>query len=226
MRTNRFMLSIVIFLLISVLGCSSEIERYSKKPDPSDYGNTKANQAKNENLITFGTNHIDEQQHVNSTLAYSNDLSNAISSIEGVGDARVFVTDKNVYVAVVLDATGRNYALSRSYMYQGASSEKESFPSQSDIAINPFRDFISVNDSSQLTAAFKQRIANMVFAKVNNIEEVHISANLDFIYFMDEFAQAAWAKEPLEKYMNQFNILVQYHFDNGKVMPGSLKHYR
>lgn len=211
-------------ILLAITGCSSEIERYSKKLDSSDYGSLQARKTQNEQMITFGTNHIDINQHVNHTVLYSKELSRAITSIGGVGDARVFLTDKNAYVALVLDSTGRNFAKSKNATKQDTSTQTPLAPNT--ITDNPFRSYVTVNDSSQLTDRFKQTVADKVFELAPTVEEVHTSANLDFMFYMDEFAQVAWGNEPLDTYLKQFNILVQHQFANGSVMPTSLKYYR
>lgn len=225
MRNMRWLLTLSLVMLLLVAGCSSEYKRYSKQLDDSDYGSLQAQQEQKGKMITFGTNHPDDNQHINSTVQYSKKISSAVSSIGGVGTARVFLTDKNAYVAVVLDNTGRGYAKSKDYIQQNTSTNNNTIAPNT-ITNNPFKHFISVNDSTQLTDRFKQTIADTVFARAPEIEEVHISANLEFMFYMDEFAQAAWANEPLDTYMKQFNILVQHQFANGLIMPTSLKYYR
>lgn len=216
-----FALCFVLILLIS--GCSSEIERYSKKLDKSDYGSVQAKQEQKGKIISFGTNHIDDDQHINHTLKYSSKLSSRLHSIAGVANARVFLTDKNAYVAVVLDNTGRGYAKSDKYIVPDTSTEPIA---PNTITNNPFKKFISVNDNTQLTDPFKQTIADKVLELAPEVEEVHISANVNFMFYMDEFAQVAWANEPVDKYLKQFNILVQHQFANGMIMPTSLNDYR
>ena len=224
MRIMRLLSTFCFVLLLLVTGCSSEVERYSKKLDDADYGSLQAKQAQQGRLITFGTNHPDDNQHVNNTVHYNTKISSALGSIGGVGDARVFLTDKNAYVALVLDHTGRGYAISNQYIKQDTTPSDNKAPNS--ITNNPFKNFISVNDYTQLTDRFKQTIADKVFELAPEIEEVHISANLNFMFYMDEFAQAAWGDKPLDPYLKQFNILVQHQFANGLIMPTSLSDSR
>ena len=224
MRNMRLILASIFVLILLTTGCSSELERYTKKFDKSDYGSLQAKQAQKGKIITFGTNHIDDKQHINNTLQYSNKLARAIGSIPGVADARVFLTDKNAYVSVVLDNTGRGYAKSKEYIIQDTTTAQNIAPNT--ITNNPFKNAISVNDDTQLTERFKQTIANKVFELVPEVEEVHTSANIKFMFYMDEFAQVAWGNESLDTYLKQFNILVQHQFANGMIMPTSLNDYR
>ena len=224
MRCMRLLSIFCFVLLLLTAGCSSEIERYSKKLDDSDYGSSQAKHAQNGKLITFGTNHPDDKQHDNTTVHYNPKISDALGSIGGVGAVRVFLTDKNAYVALVLDNTGRGYAVSKQYIRQDTTPFDNKAPNT--ITNNPFKNFISVNDNTQLTDRFKQTIANKVFELAPEVEEVHISANLNFMFYMDEFAQAAWGDKPLDPYLKQFNILVQHQFANGLIMPTSLNDYR
>ena len=224
MRNMRLIFALCFVLMLLMAGCSSEIERYTKKLDKSDYGSLQAQQAQKGKIISFGTNHVDDNQHINHTVQYSNKLSGVIASIAGVADARVFLTDKNAYVAVVLDNTGRGYAKSNKYIMQDTSNINNMAPNT--ITNNPFSNYISVNDNTQLTDPFKQTVADKVLEFAPEVEEVHISANVKFMFYMDEFAQVAWGNEPVDTYLKQFNILVQHQFANGMIMPTSLNDYR
>ncbi len=94
------------------------------------------------------------------------------------------------------------------------------------IAENPFHSYMTVNDSSQLADKFKQRVTDTVKKFAPTVQEVHISANKEFMYYMDEYAQEAWGNRPLDPWIDHFNILVQHQFSGGKVMPQSLKHLK
>ncbi|MCR8657041.1 YhcN/YlaJ family sporulation lipoprotein [Paenibacillus endoradicis] len=224
MRNMRQIFALCFILMLLVAGCSSEVERYTKKYDKSDYGSLQAKQTQKGKMISFGTNHIDDNQHINNSVQFSKKISTALSSIAGVADARVFLTDKNAYVAVVLDNTGRGYAKSNKYITQDTSTDSNIAPNT--ITNNPFKNFISVNDNTQLTDPFKQTIADKVFELAPEVEEVHTSANIKFMFYMDEFAKVAWSNESIDTYLKQFNILVQHQFANGMIMPTSLNDYR
>lgn len=221
LNVRLVLLSSLCCILLS--GCAQEYERYTKKTDESDYGSIYAKREQEGKMITYGTTHTDDQHHVNTTVSYSNEISRAVASIKGVGDARVFLTDKNAYIALVLDTTGRGMVKSAPAAERDSSSQY-SKTAPNTISENPFRSYMTVNDSSQLSDKFKHTVADTVKKLAPTVQEIHISANKDFMYYMDEYAQVAWGNRPLDPLIDHFNILVQHQFSGGKVMPQSLKY--
>jgi len=222
-RIFRWLLPLSVCIILCS-GCS-DIERYTKDSSNSGYGSSHPQDEQQDNMTSFGTTHTDNQQHVNHTVAYSNEISRAVSSIKGVGDARVFLTDKNAYVALVLDSTGRGMVKSAPAAERDSNSEYSKVAPNS-IAENPFHSYMTVNDSTQLSNKFKQKVTSTIKKLSPTVQEVHISANKEFMFYMDEYAQEAWGNRPLDPWIDHFNILVQHQFSSGKVMPQSLKNLR
>lgn len=217
---------ILLFLISLVTGCSSDLERYSKPLRSSDYGSLKAKKAEQSQLKALNVQEPDITSSNTGSTSYSSMLAKHVSSIPGVGDARVFTVDEHAYVALVLDYTGQGMLKSKQSGEREIKTNETPLTAQPSIHNNPFRFFITVNDNSQLSERFIRIVSEAIQAKQPSIQQVHISANKDFMYYMDEFAQVAWAGESLEPYAEQFNTLISHQFYGGKVMPTSLKYYR
>lgn len=245
----KLMKSALLLSLIVMLsaGCSAgiadELSRYTKPLRSSDYGSLKAKKAEQGKLnalqeqssATKSTPLSDQlsQQAGNreliSNISYSNKLSNHVDSIAGVADARVFTAQGHAYVALVLDHTGQGMLKSQESGERDIGTRSVltgPSTSQQSIHNNPFRFFLTVNDTSQLSDRFIRTVTDSVKAKEPSITNVYISANKDFMYYMDELAQLAWAGESLEDYAEQFTILIEHQFFNGLEMPTSIKHDR
>lgn len=231
-KIKAILLIIVIAALAS--GCSQgikyEMSRYTKPLRGSDYGSLKAKkheQQQQQQLNALGVNDKpDKLPHEIKSASYSSELSNHVSSVRGVADARVFTADQHAYVALVLDNSGQGMLKSKPSGEREAGTNQIPYTAENSIHNNPFRFFLTVNDTSQLSDRFVRTVTESVKTLQPSIKEVHISANKEFMYYMDEFAQVAWGGESLEPYLDQFNILINHQFFNGKIMPNSLKYYR
>lgn len=255
MKQLKIVVLMLVFLLLST-GCSEDLHRYSKPLRSSDYGSLKAKKAEqaeldhNRILPELEAHLASPLPPASEEPDYSSELANLVSSIPGVADARVFTAGSNAYISVVLDYTGQGILKSKpsgdredartrldtgqwdlkdeaqDAREHGDASNMTPLTNESSIHNNPFRYYLTVNDNSQLSDRFLRTVTDSVQAKQPSIENVHISANKEFMYYMDEFAQVVWGGESLQAYEKQFKILIDHQFFNGKVMPTSLKYYR
>lgn len=228
-------LSIVaVCLLLSCMsaltGCSkgveTELERYTKPLRSSDYGSLQAKKADQIELNMLDKPNLSPKQHQAGAVSYSYPLTNAVNAIDGVGDARVFVADRIAYIGVVLDNTGQGILKEKPSGERDSSVINEPITAPMSIHNNPFKSYLTVNDNTQLSDLFVQTVTDTVKQQHNEITEVHLSANKEFMYYIDEFAQVVWGGQSIDPYIDQFNILINHQFFNGKVMPTSLKYYR
>jgi len=230
---RRLGLSVPVLLLaclLAITGCSkgaeTELERYARPLSTSDYGSLKAQRTEQSEFRALEQPSRDPKQHKAGMVSFSYNLTDAVNAIGGVGDARVFVADNIAYIGVVLDNTGQGMLKSKPSGERDSSVINEPVRAPMSIHNNPFESYLTVNDNSHLSDLFVQRVTDTVKEHQNTITEVHVSANKEFMYYIDEYAQVAWGGQAIDPYIDQFNILINHQFFNGKVMPTSLKYYR
>jgi len=229
-RLCTFVPLILLACLLTITGCSTgaknELQRYTNPLRSTDYGSLKAKRTEQPEMKSLEQQNRNPKLHQAGTVSYSYDLTNAVNSIGGVGDARVFVADHIAYIGVVLDNTGQGIVKSKPSGVRDSSIINEPIKAPMSIQNNPFKSYLTVNDTSQLSDLFVQDVTDTVKQLQNTISEVHVSANKEFMYYIDEFAQVIWGGQSIDPYIDQFNILINHQFFNGKVMPTSLKYYR
>lgn len=229
-RLCTFVPVILLACVLTITGCSTgaknELQRYTKPLRSTDYGSLKAKRTDPSEMSILELQNRKPKQHHAGAVSFSYDLTNAVNSIGGVGDARVFVADHIAYIGVVLDNTGQGIIKSKPSGERDSSVINEPIQAPMSIHNNPFKSYLTVNDTSQLSDLFVQDVKNTVKLQDNTISEVYVSANKEFMYYIDEFAQVAWGGQSIDPYIDQFNILINHQFFNGKVMPTSLKYYR
>jgi hypothetical protein len=71
----------------------------------------------------------------------------------------------------------------------------------------------------------KQTVAVKVRELAPAVQEVHISANMDFVNELNEYAKQAWMNHSLTPWLQDFNTLVKYQFAGGNIMPQQIKDY-
>ncbi|MBH5320183.1 hypothetical protein I6N90_20465 [Paenibacillus sp. GSMTC-2017] len=196
----------------------------------SDYGSRKAHDPKTIKARAYGTLSKDSSQHNNSFFEYSSMMSQKVSSLNGIASAIVMLTDKNAYVGIMLDwtavgtkgsggteeqnNTGLNGGVYNSDTGQSAGNGR--------VLVSPYNSYFSVNDHNNLSPELKQTIAELIRQHVPTVKEVHISANMEFVNYFNQFAKEAWGGRSLTPWIDSFNTVVQYHFAGGNVMPSPI----
>jgi len=177
----------------------------------------------------YGSTTADPRQHDNRWVEYSSLLSREVSRINGVAGAIVMLTDKNAYVGIMLDWTGvgtvKNGGDSRTDQDMGGSGDGvynndtgSPYWDGRQVA-TPYNSYFTVNDHHDLSEELKQTIAGVVRGLAPRVEEVHISANMEFVNELNEYAKEAWAGRPLTPWIDAFNTLVKHQFAGGKTPP-------
>jgi len=217
-------------LAVLPAGCTA----YKNKFESStyDYGSRKAGEPKMSGARMYGSKTADPRQHDNRWVEYSSLLSNEVSRVNGVAGAIVMLTDRNAYVGVMLDWTGvgtvKDGGDRRTDQNMGGSGEGvynydtgSPYWNGSQVA-TPYNSYFTVNDVGDLSEELKQTIAARIRALAPKIEEVHISANMDFVNELTEYAKEAWARKSLTPWIDAFNTLVKHQFAGGKTPPTPL----
>ncbi|MHA6480477.1 hypothetical protein ACX1C1_00850 [Paenibacillus sp. strain BS8-2] len=193
----------------------------------SDYGSRKQNDPKMNGVKSYGSMSSGKLQHDNSFFEYSSVLSNKLSSLNGVANAIVMLTDKNAYVAILLDWTasgttskGGTHEQNNTGSNGGVFNIDSGTPySNTNALVTPYNSFFTVKDHNNLSHELKQTIANSIRENSPMIQEVHISANMEFNNYFVQFAQEAWAGRSLKPQVESFNKVIQYEFDGSTDRP-------
>lgn len=213
--------SMLIFtIVLTIFGATAC--GYTDKFQKSDYdfGSQEADDPKNGGPTLYGSTTGNPAQHRNKSLQYSAELSRAAASVNGVGNAVVFATDKNIYAAITVDNTAVGTRNKGNIDEQISSGRTQSIKkleamewNKADVA-RPFNSDTTVHSPELLSAEFKQAIAKKLREAEPGKEEVHISANMDFVNQMTDLAQQAWLGRELQPYVSQFNEMVQAQFSS------------
>lgn len=220
-------------LCISITGCN-----YTRRVQDSDYdyGSQQKGDPKMVGPRLYGSQTGRSNQHSNRYFEYSSMLSREVGAINGVATAIVMLTDKNAYAGIALDWTAvgtkrSGGAASREQdntgTNEGVYNARDGTPYYNNQKlITPYNSYFSVNDLNELSGELKQTIAARIRQFVPKVEEVHISANQEFVNEMVDYAKIAWAGKPLEPWTGAFNTFVNYQFGNGKKLPISINELR
>lgn len=233
-RSRAALLAILSFLLcMSITGCN-----YTRRVQDSDYdyGSQQKGDPKMMGTRLYGSLTGKADQHSNRYFEYSSMLSREVDTINGVATAIIMLTDKNAYAGIALDWT----AVGTKRSGGAASREQDNTGTNEGVynardgtsyynnqkLITPYNSYFSVNDLNELSGELKQTIAAKIRQFVPRVEEVHISANQEFVNEMVDYAKIAWAGEPLAPWTDAFNTFVDYQFGNGKKLPISINELR
>lgn len=214
-------------LLIVLTACSY---KETAQHTDSDYGSRKSGDPKMQGIKAYGSTSGGPVQHDNTFFEYSSILSNKVSSLNGVANAIVMLSDKNAYAAILLDWTAagtkskggteeQNNTGSNGGVFNIDSGTPYSSPYS---LVTPYNSFFTVEDHMDISHELKQTIANTIRENSPMVQEVHISANMEFNNYFVEFAKEAWAGRSLTPWVDLFNKVIQYEFDGGTERPAPI----
>ncbi|MFD0962033.1 hypothetical protein [Paenibacillus chungangensis] len=215
-------------LLLSVpAGCN--YEQLAQQSD-TDYGSRQPGDPKMMGAKAYGPNTGNPDQHHNGFFEYSSMLSRRVNALNGIAGSIVMLTDKNAYVAILLDWTAvgttnkrgteeQNNTGTTDGVYNADNGSPFGNPRR---VVSPYNSYFTVEDHNNLSPELKQTIASRIREYVPSVQEVHISANMELVNYFNEFAKEAWAGRSLLPWVQQFNTVVQFHFDGGAVRPEAI----
>lgn len=224
MKKKAILLLALALVAACLSGCSYKQEL--QKSD-ADYGSRKSGDPKSIGVPSYGAASSNPHQHENAFFEYSSILSNKVSSMNGIAAGTVMLTNKNAYVAILLDWTAVGTTAEGGVTEQNNTGTNEGVYNidtgtpygNGRVAASPYNSYYTVNDHHNLSHELKQAIANLIRSEVPMVQEVHISANMEFVNYFNEFAKEAWGGRPLSPWTDLFNTVVQYYFAGGTVMP-------
>lgn len=194
-----------------------------------DYASRASNDPKMTHVRSYGSVTGNPRQHENNYFEYSSILSKKVAALPGINTALIFLTDKNAYVAIMTDwtATGtkaRGGARTKEQDNTGTTDGVYNIDTGSSKWDNrqvatPYNSYFTHKDYSDISSELRQVIGDTVRRSLPHVQEVHISANREFVNQSLEFAKVSWAKKPLTPLTSDFNKLVEYIFGQGNEVP-------
>jgi YhcN/YlaJ family sporulation lipoprotein len=217
MAHKIFRFALVISVVLSISACSYQ-QKY--EGGPKDYGTRKAGEYNEEGGTAYGLKLSGGDNHNNSSMHYSQSLSDLVTGIDGVGTSVVMLTDRNAYVAIVIDLTATGTignGESRETDNRGNSlgmynTETGSSYADPNFLVTGINSYYTIYDHEQISGDLKQRIAEALRRKVPHVMEVHISANRDFINQMNVYSIEARKGHSLRPYVQEFNQVATRFF--------------
>lgn len=212
MRSNRI-LPLALTVLLAAAWCAGCMNPNGERRSATNYGSQKDAPEETGERAYGSQQHGGILIHENSKLAYSRGLSDAVSNIPGVYSAAVMLTDRNAYIAVMVDntATGTiggdapmetNNTGTSQGDYNAATGSPYADPRQ---LATGFNSGYTTEHEEHLSHPFKQTIALTVRRLQPTVHDVFISANRGFVNQMNAYAQKAWSGNSLDSYVNDFN---------------------
>lgn len=223
------MLNINMQLLIKWMACLSLTAGLSAcsyqqhfENSSSDYGSrTSMNEATG--FRTYNTQ-LKAADHNNHTMAFSQATSDVIDDMKGIRTSFVIITDKNAYVAILLDGTatgmkgkGTSNRSDRTIAQSGIDHHSDVTQSlkPGDIVMDKYS-FPTIPNPQDLSSELQTELTQTVRKMHPNITNVFISANQQFINQFSQYAHEAWRGVSLSPYVPDLNNLVKNHFgDHG-----------
>ena len=222
---KKISLMLIIFAVgIGLIGCSDKVKVENTN---YEYGSKKSNELKMQGGKAFGSSNLSPNQHNNAFFEYSNEISSKISTMYGIGSATVMLTDKNAYVAILLDQSATGTRSGRDKPVQNNDSpysgiyglSNGSMPAKPRALARYYNSDFTVEDHKNISDGLKQTIALEVRRLAPTVQEVHISANMLFVNKFVQFAREAWGGRSLTPWLDDFNTTVQYIFADGVKEP-------
>ncbi|RED64710.1 hypothetical protein [Cohnella lupini] len=227
MSARRSCALIAVALMLGLLTACNYKSYFQKSGN--DYSSRNVNDPKMMHVRSYGKLTADPKQHENRYFEYSSALSNKVASLPGINTALVFLTDKNAYVGILTDwtATGtearggpRTHEQDNTGTTEGVydvSSGSTKWDNRQ--VATPYNSYFTHKDYTDLSSELRQVIGDNIRASFPRAQEVHISANREYVNQSLEFAKVAWLKKPLAPLTEDFNTLVQYTFGMGNKVP-------
>jgi hypothetical protein len=219
-------------VILTLLCACNYVSHYQKSN--YDYASRAKNDPKMTRVRSFGNTTGNPKQHENKYFEYSSAISNKVASLPGINTAIVFLTDKNAYVGILTDwtATGtRARGGSREQDNTGTTEGVYNVSNGSSKWDNrqvatPYNSYFTHKDYTDLSTELRQVIGDTVRGMHSRVQEVHISANREYVNQSLEYAKVAWNNKSLSEITPAFNTLVQYTFGYGNAIPLPLNQNR
>lgn len=200
--------------LVALTACN-----YQKKFEsgPSDYGSR--NEAHEKNFRTYNTQ-LRAADHNNTRLEFVQSTTDAVDDLKGVRSSFVFVTDKNAYVAIVLDNTATGTKGKGTILFSDRTIASPGVDHHSNVSyalppgyvVMDKYSFDTIPNPQDISSEFVQELSARVAQYHPTVNNVFVSANQQFINRLSVYAHESWRGQPLQPYVDEFNALANDHF--------------
>lgn len=221
--TTMFRISIRLFttviLIMALTGCNSENTSQGTDTGTGDgYRQLSTNRSgvANPGWDNPRNNNFNSD-HSNARMEISNQIADAISSMDEVDTATVLITNQNAYVAVVLD-NGTGYGSTNlGNSISGKAGPKMTPNSAGSNATTDRMGRRGAGSGDEgVTDDLKAKIAEKVRSIEPNIDQVYISANADFVGRMRGYGERFQNGQPIRGMIIEFNNLVKRIFPSAE----------
>lgn len=218
----------MIFLLLTLSACGTNGKEYRGDRDNSTSSNFGAHVEKAEqHERSYQVQQLSGPvTHNNTTLEYSQYLSDQLHTMDGVNTAFVMITNQNAYVALMMDSSAigtkgltketTNSGTDEGY-YNANNPYDDSLPSN--VLNNGNNSYETAIHHDLLSHRFKQAIAEKLRVLKPDLMDVYISANRDFLNKMNTYAQESFKGRSLLPLLTDFNQTVTRVFGTAQVLP-------
>ncbi|PYI49973.1 YhcN/YlaJ family sporulation lipoprotein [Paenibacillus flagellatus] len=210
-------------LLAAVAACLNACS-YQKhfENSPSDYGSRT--EAKEQTGYRTYNTMLKAADHTNNRLEFVQATSDVVDDLKGIRSSFVFVTDKNAYVALVVDNTATGMKGKGTILFSDRTIASPGVDDHSDISnvlppghvVMDKYSFDTIPSPHDLSSELTRSVSERVRQNHPDITNVFVSANQQFINRMSGYAHEAWRGRSLQPYVPEFNAIVSDHFgDHG-----------
>lgn len=178
---------------LSLMACNATNQNANDDKATNNNTDTNEDQGMEENANNDGDRKLEVAQ----------DAADRIMELDGVESANVIITDQNAYAAVVLDGDPVDNDETDTN-----TSDTENTDTNEDAGMN------NDNDSPEqmLSPDLEDKIADKVREANDEIENVYVSLNPDFVERMTGYVDQINAGEPVEGFFGEFTEAIQRVF--------------
>lgn len=218
---------IAVVFVISLIGCANydrdgivESRRMTDNVNINRAGPLNYNKTDNLNGEVPGNT----ANHQNTRVEASQELAELIADMQEIETANVLLTDRNAYIAVVLDddhnanrggmnrsqeGTSRNRSDRNTADYQLKLNRQAN---RDDARLDNTRMRREFDQAQDVATDLKDRIAAIVKDHSPHVRNVYVSANPDFMDRVNGFIDQIQAGNPVRGFINEVNTTVERMF--------------
>lgn len=222
---NKLLSSILTILLLSTMIAGLTGCEYQKKYEQSNYSmGTRSKQEQHESRA-YGYMHQGGNHHDNQAMSYDIDTGTEVMRLPGIAAAHAIMTDKNAYVAIVLDDTARGTLQNRDPRDVNNVGKSDGnfdatargrLPNYRHKLVSDRNSKYTLPSEADISSKLKQEVALKVRSLHPGVQEVFVSANRDFVNQCTVYAQDYYKRRSLQRHLLSFNELLHAYFPSAK----------
>lgn len=176
------MLATAMILALSLMGCGFNKKNNANAPVEDNMNDQ--NTVETDEGLTNDNQNDDLNHNGESRMDLADEAADKVKELDEVDAATVIVTDRNAYVAVVMNNDDDTTA----------------------------DDNAGDNTDDEISKDLEDKIADKVREADNNIENVYVSLNPDFVERMNDYGNRINEGEPIEGFFEEFGEAVRNVF--------------